>query len=39
MCSNHVRLMPRKKGFPSLPPPKEGLLFVISSWGHVSELD
>lgn len=37
VCSNHLRLMPRKKGFPFPPPPQEGLPFVISSWGHVSE--
>jgi hypothetical protein len=39
VCSNHLRLMPQKKGFPSPPPPppKEGLSFVISSWGHVFE--
>lgn len=28
---------PEKKGFLPLPPPQEGLPFVISSWGHVSE--
>jgi hypothetical protein len=36
VCSNHLQLMPKKKAFPSFPP-QEGLPFVISSWGHVSE--
>ncbi len=37
VCSNHLQLMPWKKGFPSPPPPQERLLFIISFWVHVFE--